>query len=99
MHLVSNKEKVIEDNSYARQALLNSMIVAVLLVLAPAAALGKSMGQVWPVALMAGVIAAGTILGVRLHRKMNDAAVLVIPFTLAPNIPRGGTGRNFKKAA
>ena len=99
MYLVRKQETANADNSYTRQALLNAMAALTVAILMPTIGLCNSMGQVWPLVLMSAVIAVGTIFGLLLHKKLEQATVVQIPFTYVPNVPRNGRVLNFKQAA
>jgi hypothetical protein len=97
MYVVSNQPKAQADNSYMRPAMLTATVVAAIAVIAPAIGLSKSMGQVWPLVMMAAVVTAGMVLGTVLHQKLNDDdEVVQIPFS---NVPNNVVGHNFKQAA
>lgn len=98
MQLVKN-QKANADNSYVLEALLTAMAVFTVVTLTPTMALCSAMRQVWPLVLMAAVVIAGTIFGLLLHKQFENDAVVQIPFSHVPNMPRNGAGHNFKKAA
>lgn len=99
MQLVTKQQQATVDNSYVRHALFSAMAVSVLTIFMPTVGLCKSMGQVWPLVLMAGVVTAGTILGLLLHKKLEHDEAVQTSFARVPNVPKNDMDRDFKKAA
>lgn len=99
MYLVPRQEKAIANTRYTRHALMNAMAAFTIAIFMPTTGLCSSMGQVWPLFLMGGVVTAGTIFGLLLHKKLNQEAVIQVPFTHVPNVPKNNMGHDVKKAA